>query len=199
VDLAAARAELGDRGFDYLSAPRMDIMLNNARNQLEDEYPWPWLETTTTGSAPLTISDLKSVLYVVDQDADQILAGVDARDVVDRDAGVATAGTADSWWLDGTTTLRTYPVSSASLLVRYVRFSPQLTAGSDTPLIPERYHPVWIDLAVIQAYKDSDNYQAAAALQSDVNARVGRMMEIYAARNRQNQSLQVLTFASEDW
>ena len=38
--------------------------------------------------------------------------------------------------------------------------SPELSGRPDTPLIPARYHPLWIDFAVIEAYKDSDNSSA---------------------------------------
>jgi hypothetical protein len=105
VNLTQAIAELKARGFDYLSDARATIMLNNAKNAFEDEFDWPWLETTTTGVAPLTISDLGAVLYVVDTTDGSELQGIDARDVVDVDTNVSTAGVPTSWWLDGTVSL----------------------------------------------------------------------------------------------
>lgn len=188
LTLSTARDELAARGFDYLSTTRMNLMLNAGKNALEDEYPFPWLETTTTGTAPLTISDLKYVLYVVDTSNQNELTGVDVRDVALGDPTVTTAGTPDSWWLDGAATVRTYPTStSASLSVRYVKFSPELSADSDTPLIPGRYHLTWIDYAVVRAYEDSDNYDAANALLSQVRGySLAQMIEVYASRNRQN-------------
>jgi hypothetical protein len=201
VNLTQAIAELKARGFDYLSDSRATIMLNNAKNALEDESDWPWLETTTTGVAPLSISDLRSVLYVVDTTDGAELQGIDARDVADLDTNVSTAGVPSSWWLDGTGTLRTYPVSTtASLSVRYVRFSPDLSAGSDTPLIPSRYHPVWIDYAVVEAYKDDDRFNEATALLNDVRQRrLPQMVDAFSGRNRQGPEFQVVTGASEDW
>lgn len=188
MNLTQARDELAGRGFDYLSTTRLNIMLNNGKNSLEDEYAWPWLETTTTGTAPLSIADLKFVLYVVDTTNQFKLTGVDARDVTDRDTTVTTTGAADSWWLDGTGTLDTYPTqSNAALSVRYVKYSPELSADSDTPLIPARYHAVWIDYAVIDAYKDSDNYVAANALLAHVRQfRLPQMIDVFATRNRAN-------------
>lgn len=188
MNLAAGRDELSSRGFDYLSTSRLNIMLNNAKNTLEDSFAWPWLETTTTGLAPLTISDLKYVLYVVDTTNMLELTGVDARDVALRDTIVTTAGAPDAWWLDGETTLKTYPTSStASLSVRYVKYSPELVADSDTPLIPVRYHPLWVDFAVVEAYQDSDNQSAAYALMGFIETyRLPQMIEVYASRNRAN-------------
>jgi hypothetical protein len=201
VNLTQAIAELKARGFDYISDARATIMLNNAKNAFEDEFDWPWLETTTTGVAPLTISDLGAVLYVVDTTDGSELQGIDARDVVDVDTNVSTAGVPTSWWLDGTGTLRTYPVSTtASLSVRYVKVSPDLSAGSDTPLIPVRYHSVWIDYAVAEAYKDDDRFNEAQALLNDVRQRrLPQIIDAYSARNRQGPSFQIVTGVSEDW
>lgn len=200
MNLTQAVAELKARGFDYLSDARATIMLNNAKNAFEDEYHWPWLETTTTGVAPLTITDLNSVLYVVDTTDGSELHGIDASDVVDLDPNVSTAGVPTSWWLDGTGTLRTYPVSTtASLSVRYVKVSPELT-GTDTPLIPTRYHPVWIDYAVVEAYKDDDRFNEAQALLSFVRTnRLPQIIEAYSSRNRANPAVQVIVAGSEDW
>jgi hypothetical protein len=201
VNLSQARTELKARGFDYLSDSRLTTALNNAKNALEDTYPWPWLESTASGAPPLTASDLKFVQYVTVPDDDLVLVGVDARDIPDLDPNITTAGTAEVWWLDGTATIKTYPVTTKSLTVRYVKFSPELVNDADEPLIPVRYHPVWVDMAVVEAYKDSDNHEHANALLNDINARrLPAMLEVYAARNRQNPTYQTLgAWHSEDW
>lgn len=199
MNLSSARDELAARGFDYLSTSRLNIMLNNGKNALEDEFAFPWLETTTTGTAPLAIADLKYVLYVVDTTNQNELTGLDSRDIALRDAIVGTAGTPDAWWLDGAGTLQTYPTSTASLSVRYVKFSPELSADSDTPLIPVRYHSVWVDYAVVDAYRDSDNYAAANALLGFVREfRLQQMIEVYGARNRQNSGYAQIRAGSFD-
>ena len=201
MNLGTARTELLARGFDYLSTSRANIMLTNAKNALEDEYAWVWLEATTTGTAPLTISDLKDVLYVVDTSNQRQLTGLDARDITDRDAIVTTTGTPDSWWLDGETTLRTYPTStSVQLSVRYVKFSPELASDSDTPLIPVRYHPLWIDYSVIEAYKDAHRFNEANGLLAHIRQfRLPQIIELYATRNRMNPGYAPVTWASDDW
>jgi hypothetical protein len=202
MDLATAQTELRDRGFDYLSDGRLTVILNSAKNALEDEYPWPWLETTTTGTAPLTISDLKQVLYVVDTTNSAELAGTEARSIIaQRDATISTAGTPDSWWLDGTTTLKVYPTSTTvSLSVRYIKASPELSATTDTPLIPTRYHPVWLDYATIEAYRDAANEQQAAQLLNDVRGRkLPEMIAQYALRNLNGPTFTQSTWHSVDW
>lgn len=65
-------------------------MLNNAKDELEDFFDWPWLETTTTGTAPLTVTNLKRILYVTDTTNDTELPGVQAADI---NANIADTGT----------------------------------------------------------------------------------------------------------
>jgi hypothetical protein len=200
VNLGQAITELQARGFSYLDPGRCTIMLNNAKNVFEDMRDWPWLEAVaTTGTAPLTISDFRSVQYVVDLTNQNELEGIDPRDVVDLDTNVSTAGTPRFWWLDGLTTLRTYPVSTtAQISVRYSKYSPEMSASSDTPQIPVRYHPIWVDLAVVEAYKDDDRFNEAQSLMGLINLRLDEMT-VLLARNEANPPSQVITGASFDW
>lgn len=189
MDLAGAQAELAARGFDYLSSGRMTLMLNNAKNTFEDAWPFPWLWKTVTATAPLTIADLKYIAIVKD-DANQELLGIDLRMLEQDSTDLDLPGTPVYWWLQGgsdpETILHVWPVATTTLNVTYVAESDELALATDTPLIPGRYHTTWIDLAVISAYQDSDNFQAASALRADVTARLNQIIERYETRNRQN-------------
>ena len=68
----------------------------------------------------------------------------------------------------------------------YLCESPELVADDDAPMIPPRYHPLWIDFAVVNAYKDSDNFAAAQALRADIYARLQDLIARYEVRNRQH-------------
>jgi hypothetical protein len=202
MDLTAALAELASRGADHVSSARRTTFLNDAKNEFESVWPWPWLETTATGAAPLTVSDLRAVLYVVDSTNRRVLRGASAQDIVLQvDPTITTTGTPECWWLDGTTTLKVYPANtSVSLSVRYIKYSAELSAGADTPLIPTRLHNLWIDLAVIRVYQDSDELQAATALRADVRGRLERLVAEYEVRNRQNAPLQHVSLdGGIDW
>jgi hypothetical protein len=196
MNLSEARIEVKARGFDYLPDGRLTIALNNAKNHLEDAADWPWLETTATGTSPLEITDLKSVLSVVDTTNDTRLTEADIRDFPE-DAD--TTGRPDFWYLDGLTTLRVYPLQEVALSVRYLKYSPELVNITDTPLIPARYHSVWIDLAVAETYKDDDNFAGYQAVIADADRRIEQMMQTFVFRNHQGPGMQALTYASEDW
>lgn len=200
MTLTTATTELQARGGSYLAAARCTTMLNDAKNELEDFYPWPWLETTTTGTAPVTISDLKYVLYVVDTTNKCELPGVSAQWLISQEtADLTQTGDASYWYLDGLTSLKVYPVNTtASLSVRYVKYSPELSAGSDTPLFPARYTNIWIDLAMVRVYEDADDHQAADVLRTKVQKRLGLLVEEFEARNRQNTMVQEIIYGAMD-
>jgi hypothetical protein len=201
VQLVDARTALIARGFDELTPTRLNEVLNLAKNQFEDGYPFPWLETTATGPAPLTIADLKDVLYVVDTTNQNELRGVPAQHIIaEQDPIIGDTGAPALWWLDGTTSLKTWPVqASAQLSVRYVKESPELSLDADTPLIPVRYHSTWVDLAAVRAYLDSDNIDAAAQLSAIVGQDLARIIARYDTRNRQNSAYQQILGYAEDW
>lgn len=201
MQLSQALVELKDRGFHYLKDPRLTLALNKGKDALEDEYTWPWLETSVAGAAPLTIPDLKVVQSVWIPGDKQVLVGVDPRDVPDIDGDITIPGQPLVWWLDGLTTVRVYPVdASKTLQVRYVKHSPELVNDTDTPLIPPRYHSLWVDYAVVEAYADSDNFEQANALLNDIRGRrLPQLLEVFAARNRLNPGYQSVSyFNSED-
>lgn len=195
MNLAAARQVFASRGFDYVPGQTMNLMLNRARNEFEDYWAWPWLRTTTTGAAPLVLTNLKHVLLVKDSTGAE-LYGSTPEIVGQGNVDVALAGTPDFWYLtsdtsdpvagDDTVTMRTWPASTGVLDVLHTRQTPELALDSDAPLIPTRYQLTWIDLAVVQGYEDSDNFPAATALRQSATGRLHVYVERYETRNRQN-------------
>jgi len=208
VNLGTARSALMDRGFDYLTQGQQDLMLNRARNDFEDYWPWPWLRSYLRGTpTPVDIPDLKYVVSVANpSDAGGELLGLEDSDVnrLDADAVAIGSGWPRYWFLvpqpapaEGVT-LNVWPSSGDVLNVIYVHLTPELLNPDDTPEIPARYHSIWIDYAVIQGYKDRDNFPAAQALQADCDIRMQRLVERYETRNRQHSRLGVMRFPSED-
>lgn len=199
MDLAAAQNEFAERGFDYLSTDRRTFYLNMAKDLFEDAYSFPWLETVATGVSPLTIADLKSVLYVRDSTNDTELIGLPASQIIVNGIDLAMTGVPCNWWLDGENIVTGWPVSTSAVMqVRYVKQSDELVDPTDTPLIPARYHGTWVDMAVIRAYIDSDNYVAAQGLKQVVDIDLSQIIQRYAMRNMQNPAYQTQRWGSED-
>jgi hypothetical protein len=200
VNLAEAQEEFANRGVDYLSTDRRTFFLNYAKNVFEDAYVFPWLEAVATGASPKTITDLKQILYVRDSSNDTELLGLPAAQIIVDGIDLAEIGRPTNWWLDGEEIVTVWPVSTSAVLeIRYVKESPELVDPTDAPLIPARYHQTWVDIAMIQAYKDSDNFAAASALQQIVNLDLSQIISRYVSRNRQNPEYQTIRAGSDDW
>jgi hypothetical protein len=179
VNLEEARIAVEQRGFDYLSAPRIYVMLNAAKDTFEDVYDWPWLHGLTAGATPLTIPDLKLMRMVKTTTANDELLGLDARQAAMSMTNLAQAGTPEYWWLEGDQKLHVWPGDGAGVNVYYTRDSPALVLPADTPLIPARYHPLWIDYA-------------------DIGYRLQDVIGRYETRNRQHSSFMTVRDFHED-
>lgn len=195
MTLQDGQNELAGRGFDYLSPSRMTIMLNDAKNAFEDVWEFPWLQRLISAQVPVALTDLKYVVtvktsnsYCVPCDNNELLP-IDVRQLAQGSTNLSQAGPPAYWYLiggvDDEATMYAWPVSDTTLQIFYIAQSPELVDPTDRPIIPPRYRSIWIDLAVIQAYQDSDNFQAAQALQADVNTRLNAVIERYETVNRQ--------------
>jgi hypothetical protein len=202
LQLSAARDELKARGGARLSNGRLDTFLNQAKDRLEGTYPWPWLQASTTGTSTVTISDLRAVLFVIDQSTGNELFGYEPQ-VVAQDfalnGNLATTGVAEVYYIDGLTSVKTYPVSTATLTIRYVKFSPTLSADADTPLIPTRDHPTWVDLGEAYLQRERGNAKKAAELEASVfNVQIPQMVDVYFGRVLGNPDYQRIVSGSID-
>ena len=152
MTLADLQVELQARGFDYLSTTRQNYYINSAYQiDICEDSDWPFLEVTTTGTAPLTITDLRSIESVIDTTQACKLRPLDRRSITDDyDTSLTTAGSPSFYYLTTATTVSVYPANTTDTLsVRYWKFPAALSAASDTPVVPTRFHPLIVDAAVV--------------------------------------------------
>lgn len=187
MNLDEGRSAVMARGFDYLAAPQLTLMLNTAKDEFEDMWEWPWLWLPFSGPTPLVIANLKLVMTV--QSGGTELLGLDVRQVAQDGTDLTLAGAPQYWWIEAADTLHAWPGDGATVSGICLQDSPPLVNPTDTPLIPARYHNLWIDLAVCEAYKDSDNYAASQSLRADVIVRMQDVIARYEVRNRQHSPL----------
>lgn len=197
---ADLQTEFYARGFDYLNdagagTARAKQWINDAVHAICEEAAWPFLEATATGTAPLTISDLREVLYVVDTAQKLRLRHSDARDVVDLDPDVTTSGTPAIYWIDGLTTLKVWQTNTANTLsVRYIKVPTDLSADADVPVVPARYRSTIIDIAAARALEDSSNHDEAARLRQVAALDIERMKDSLLDRAADDQDFIVQTY-----
>lgn len=153
----------------------MTTYLNVAVTEIAELHDWPFLLASTTGTSPLTISDLRSIESVSTPSSK--LTPIDRRDLSDYATNLSQTGTPNHYYLSSSTQISTYPVGTETLTVRYWKVPTELSAGGDTPVIPTRYHYAIVDYAAARAYADSDNPEAAANARREGERLVGLMME----------------------
>jgi hypothetical protein len=184
--LADLRAEFSARGFNYLDdtgTTRQDQYINQAYLELCEEEPWPFLETTASGAAPLAIADLGSIASVVNSASNTVLFRSDRRTLLDAYNDLTTSGTPSWYYVTNGTTLNTYPVGG-TLAVRYWKVPVELQAVGDVPVIPQRYRNLIVDGAARRAYQDKDNFQAADAVEAERMRGVERMRQTLLEQDR---------------
>jgi hypothetical protein len=202
MDNTALKAAVASRGFSRLSAGDQQQVVNDAVHELDAMEPrWPYLLTTTTGTMPLTISDLLDVATVLNTTLNTAVEFVDYEQLASW-AGDLTRTNADpQWWYftpGSTTSLSGYPVSTRTVKVVYWKTTTDLSGGSDTPLAPTRWHHLIVDMAVRNAMRMKDGFADAEALQGVVDRKLAAMKTDLHYRQAQGPSM-VLPMGAEDY
>jgi hypothetical protein len=196
MTFAEIRAEVQARGYDYLPTSRVDLWIKQTYLWVCSLYPWPFLETTITGPAPLEISDLSQIIHI--SSGTKKLEGADQRDIFDKDPSLAQTGTATAWYLDNDE-VKIWPVEDgAELRVRYIR-KPANPVPNESPLLPQAYHEILVDGGVLRGLKDNDEYDAASSLQGVVDMAVEGMKDSILQRNYQNPTVMVQSRDVDDY
>lgn len=170
MTFAEIQSEFYSRGFDYLNQDtagqtRAKRWINQSYLDLCERYHWPFLYADTSGTAPLTITDLRAVLEVTDRTTDRKLDSIDRRDLTDMFPDLPDSGSPSWYYLDSSTSLAVYPASTTDTIqVRYLKVPAELSVAADEPVVPARFQDLIVDGAVIRGYKDSDNFESAALL-----------------------------------
>lgn len=180
--LATLRTEFQARGFDFDSAARVDAWINRAYMELAEEEEWPWLYTTTSGAAPLAVSDVRMIESVIDTTTGVKLVPLDRRHLTDISNDLAITGSPTFYYFSAESTIDVYPAATDTLAVRYWKVPAELSADGDTPLLPSRFHQLLVDGALVFGYYDTDNFEAALQCRDLFESGKARMRESLMVR-----------------
>jgi hypothetical protein len=190
VTFLELQTEFYARGFSYLNEDaagrtRAKAWLNEG--YLEDicaDEPWDFLRTSTSSVAPLTISDLDTIISVVNTTHDYPLTAAEAGQLDDAYYDLTLTGSPLVYYFTGDTALDVFPANTTDTIqVRYYKVPTELSADGDTPLVPTRWHGLIVDFAAIRAYIDSDNFEAAQWLEARANRRLDKMRAAQMVRD----------------
>jgi hypothetical protein len=180
-DLTAMRAEVVARGFDYLSNARIDRFLNDAMHMIDDLEPWVYLRNGAAGVSPVSIAGLGRVESVTDTTNGYALSFMPQAQILAEFGSLTLTGARPLFYYVRSTVsdyqVTAFPVSSVSLSVSYFAFNTDLSSGSDTPGMPDRFRYAIVEYAVAAACRDVSNYAEAQAASAAGDAVVARMRE----------------------
>lgn len=179
MDFAALQTEFFARGFDYLNdagtgLTRAKRWINDSYNEICQTADWPFLETSTSGAAPQTLSDLRKVISVHDATNHLPLRPTTRKWIVSTFGDTASVTGSPRFYYVQNTTVNAYP-QSGTITIYYLNVPTDLSGSTDTPVIPTRFHDLIVDGAVKRAYEDSDNFTEAQALGQSIAARLENM------------------------
>ncbi len=177
---ATLRADFFARGFDYMNDAgaglvRTKELLNQAYLELCEEDYWPFLSTTNTAVVPpqvLTdVREIRSVTYPGGGPGYK-LWHKPLDEVLEEYGENTTTGSPLWWYLDSNgaapedPTFRVYPVSTATLTVRYWKVPAELVADADEPIIPNRFRRYIVE-GMVRVAAAEDSPEAARAAEAE--------------------------------
>jgi hypothetical protein len=197
VNLTELRTELYARGTDYFDedaagVTRATAFLNQAYRRILNAQPWVFLEDTATGTAPLTIADLRRVKWVRHATTFAPLKREDETELVSEGVDLSYEGVPQFYYLTSPTVIATVPTNGDSIEVKYIKRVDALSDGADEPVFDEEYHNLIVDGAMIKAYIDQDNYEAAQALKGEFAEVLAAMREDYVLVSPEPQYIRVV-------
>jgi hypothetical protein len=183
LDFSALKTEVYARGLSYLNdggsgATRVSRWINDSMHEINELADWPFLQTSTTGTAPLTVSDLRKVEAVTDSTNKVELEHRSRRDLIRDINDLTITGQPETYYVTGGTVVNVWPAStSVSLTVYYFKYATDLSANGDVPLIPDRFRQAIVDYAVARGLRDAGDLTGAAEARQAGDALVARMAE----------------------
>jgi len=169
--------EFKARGFNNLGARTEQYLQDSYLLDICEGELWPFLEETKEGAAPLTISDLRTVSYVLDlTNVEKLEPLIKPRVTDELSVDLTETGTPSVYYITKGTTVNVYPVATDTLQVTYFKVPKELS-GSEEPLMPKRWHSLIIDGAVARAYSNSDDFELAQAARGEFEQRLQLMRE----------------------
>jgi hypothetical protein len=200
LTLADLRTELQARGFDYVTpTTRLDAWLNRAYFETAEEENWPWLETSTSSTAPVSVTDLRDVEAVINTTQGYKLRPMDRRNITDFDSDLTTAGSPSFYYITTGNVVAVYPANTTDTIeVRYWKV-PEILGDTDTPLVPNRFRQILVDKAVAFAYVDSDNFEGARSALELYQDGLARMRESLLSQQDDEPDDSIVVYGSIDW
>lgn len=169
--------------------------VNQAYQEICDLEDWPFLETTATGTAPLTVADLGEVESVLDATSKTKLEQADWRSLTDTYADLTITGAAVFFYITAGSVINVFPANTTvTLSVRYYKNPADLANALDTPVVPAAFH----DVILLGAFRRAYLEDGAGADYQMVAAEFDRRVNVMRTALLVDPEAQVITAGSQD-
>lgn len=165
-------------GDTFFTSTVVNDAVNQALVTVEEEANWPWSEaiivaTLAAGETGVEMPDdwkATKAVYIAQWELSQ-------QSITDVMAWSTAATGQPTVWAETTNRVEVRPVPSGDTELRivYYRAQPYLTADTDRPLIPDRFHPAVIAKACEYLARREDDGPTQAAHLADYVQWLGRM------------------------
>lgn len=156
-------------GDGTLTPPVLNGTINEALRRYSAEREWPWLLTSATvaistsgiGTLPTGFVTAKQLLMPDSNGTPNVVPYVGIDNLLSSEYRYC--------WADDGTNVRVEPapVASTNSTLWYFRVETDLTADTDTPLMPAAYHDLIVTLAAELGAKKKRDYEQAQMLHSE--------------------------------
>lgn len=206
MDFQALQTEVFARGFEHLNDASTG--LTRVKRRINERYlaacgraEFPFLYATATGNAPLTITDLRSVLSVVDTTNDRKLNRWDRRLLVTEHPDLGDQiGPPYAWYRNSEAQISVYPAGVATALeVRYCKVPAELSANGDTPVIPSRFRWLIVEGAVADLLRDNSDLDDAQVVEQRYETGIAQLVAEYEHDGLDGPDFIQVTDSSTDW
>lgn len=102
--------------------------------------------------------------------------------------------------MTSSTVISTYPTTSVSLSVNYLKVPADLSGSTDVPVIPSRYHLAIVDGAAELAFRARNNLDMAQAMRDAFDQQVLEMGDTLNVPNLDSaREMVIVAGSSTDW
>ena len=179
MDLQTMRTEVQARGFSHVTTALIDRWINLTYQDTNNRFPWPFLETNTSGTPPITIADFGHAISVVNLTDGLPLTQRDIRLLQDIDPALSLSGKSRHWYRDGADSnkIKVWPTGAGTVQVRYIKVAADLGTDVSVPLSPLAFHYLYVEGACMRCYRRANEGEAAADCANEIEVGIAKMAE----------------------
>lgn len=191
LTFSTAKTELYAMGFSDFNDSggngelRVGRAINEAQWEILEEINHPLTRTTTSSTAPVTLTRPKAVLSVTNSTTDTVLDSVDIDTLDDLHPDQPDTGSPVYWYFSSETAISVYPANTSDTIkVRYVQYPAEMSS-TDALTVPQRFHGAVLNRAASKLWRNFlSNHEEADRCEGECQRILAVFQNSIAGRER---------------